>query len=389
MPGPSPGMTGWAMPPPMDRSFRDPALVSPVRPRIFPLSTETTVAVGLTLLVSLLVLVPIVTVVLGAAREAGGFSARPLLIVLGSTTIIANTLLVGIGATLLAVAIGAALALILARIDTPGRTLLSRLVTLPLYITPLLTAIAWSWLGSPRGGLVNLVCRELFGVDSLINLLSPGGVVFVSGLSYVPLPFLLIGAALRGMDPSLEESARVHGASALASLRRPRAYNFVREGSIASSPGLGAWRRKGPPSGGPPFPARALFGFRRTPSNGPCARAASAHAERGEAEPHQPSRRLRNAREGRTANDFARIVASRRIERREVVDNCLAVEVVVVVAGREQKACGVDPDARGEHDIVVGPQAVVVCAGLVRVRHEVRDRAPFGPLTVPLIPVTS
>src|SRR5207247_9450139 len=37
--------------------------------------------------------------------------------------------------------------------------------------------------------------------------------------SPMPLPFLLIGAALRGMDPSLEESARVHGASALGSLR--------------------------------------------------------------------------------------------------------------------------------------------------------------------------
>ena len=60
----------------------------------------------------------------------------------------------------------------------------------------------------------------MFGIDSLINLHTPGGVVFVSALSYVPLPFLLIGAALRGMDPSLEESARVHGASMLASLRR-------------------------------------------------------------------------------------------------------------------------------------------------------------------------
>ncbi len=133
---------------------------------------------------------------------------------------IANTLLVGIGATVIAVTIGAALALMLARIRTPGRALLSRLVTLPLYITPLLTAIAWSWLGSPRGGLINLAARALFGIDSLINLHTAGGVVFVAALSYVPLPFLLIGAALRNMDPSLEESARVHGASVLASLRR-------------------------------------------------------------------------------------------------------------------------------------------------------------------------
>jgi iron(III) transport system permease protein len=184
---------------------------------IVPVETAITATLGL--LVAILVLVPLAAVVLGAAHEAGAFSVRPLLTVLGSTTIIANTLVVGIGATLLAVSVGAALALMLARIRTPGRTLLSRLVTLPLYITPLLTAIAWSWLGSPRGGLINLFARQVFGIDSLVNLHTPSGVIFVSALSYVPLPFLLIGAALRGMDPSLEESARVHGASMLAALR--------------------------------------------------------------------------------------------------------------------------------------------------------------------------
>ncbi len=183
------------------------------------ISTEAFVTTSLGVVVSILVFVPLVMVVAGAARDAGTFSLRPLLTVLGSTTIIANTVVMGVGATLLSVALGAVFALMLARIRTPGAPLLSRLLTLPLYITPLLTAIAWSWLGSPRGGLINLFARQMFGIDSLINLLSTGGVIFVSALAYVPLPFLLIGAALRGMDPSLEESARVHGASVFASLR--------------------------------------------------------------------------------------------------------------------------------------------------------------------------
>ncbi len=74
-------------------------------------------------------------------------------------------------------------------------------MAVPLYITPLLTAIAWSWLGSPRGGLINLFGRQVLGIDSLVNLHTPAGVIFVAALSYVPLPFLLVGAALRGMDP--------------------------------------------------------------------------------------------------------------------------------------------------------------------------------------------
>jgi iron(III) transport system permease protein len=183
------------------------------------LSAETRVVVGLSVIVTVLVVAPLVMVAVGAIREAGGASASPLLTVLGSTRIIGNTVLVGLGTTLLAVMIGGALAFALVRIATPGRDLLARLVTLPLYITPLLTAIAWSWLGSPRGGLINLVARQVLGVDSLVDLHTPGGVIFVAALAYVPLPFLLIGAALRGMDPSLEESARVHGASKFAALR--------------------------------------------------------------------------------------------------------------------------------------------------------------------------
>jgi iron(III) transport system permease protein len=172
------------------------------------------------LLVTGLVVAPLVMVGIAAVGDLGGAGANPLAAVLGSPRILGNTVLVGLGTTLLAVAIGAVLALVLERIATPGRTLLARLATLPLYITPLLTAVAWSWLGSPRGGLINLVARQALGIDGLINLHTAGGVIFVAALAYVPLPFLLIGAALRGMDPSLEESARVHGASLLTALRR-------------------------------------------------------------------------------------------------------------------------------------------------------------------------
>jgi iron(III) transport system permease protein len=177
------------------------------------------VVIVLVALVTILVILPLIAVVLGAIRDAGGLSERPFLAVFGANKIIANTVLVGTCTTVLAVAVGGGLALILVRVNTPGRGLLSQFVTLPLYITPLLTAIAWSWLGSPHGGLINLFSRQILGTGSVVNLQTPGGVIFVSALAYVPLPFLLIGAALRGMDPVLEESARIHGASKLGALR--------------------------------------------------------------------------------------------------------------------------------------------------------------------------
>ena len=190
-------------------------LPRPTLPRFRLPAAETVLAAFLVALVAALVLAPIIAVVVGAMQDSSGVSMRWLTNVLSSTRVIGNTMLVGVATTALAILIGGALALVLVRIDTPGRSVLEELVILPLYVTPLLTAIAWSWLGSPRGGLINLFGREVLGASQgLVNLHGPAGVVFVSALAYAPLPFLLIAAALRAMDPALEESARVHGAGA-------------------------------------------------------------------------------------------------------------------------------------------------------------------------------
>ena len=181
------------------------------------LSTERIVTLGLVLLLAVLVVAPVVAVLASAVRDANGLNWRTLVNVLGSTRIIGNTVYVAVWATLFSVAIGGFLAFALVRIETPGRRALEALVTLPLYVTPLLTAIAWSWLGSPRGGLINVLWREGLGLgERLVNLQSPQGIVFVAALAYAPLPFLLIGGALRGMDPALEDSARVQGAAPLS-----------------------------------------------------------------------------------------------------------------------------------------------------------------------------
>jgi iron(III) transport system permease protein len=190
------------------------------RARFLP-AAEGALAAGLSLLVAVLVLAPLLAVVLAAVQDGAGISARWLATALASTRIIGNTLYVAVGTTMLAVAVGGTLALILVRVDTPGRGMLEQFVILPLYVTPLLTAIAWSWLGSPRGGLINLFGRDAFGLaEGLVNLHSPGGVVFVSALAYTPLPFLFVAGALRAMDPALEDSARVHGASAASAFAR-------------------------------------------------------------------------------------------------------------------------------------------------------------------------
>jgi iron(III) transport system permease protein len=164
---------------------------------------ETVLSIGVSLVVMMLVLPPLGAVIL-AGVGAGFAPLRHLDVVL-------NTLLFGLLTTLCAMMMGGALSLSLLP-GVPGRGVLERLVIMPLYLTPLLTAMGWSWLGSPKSGLLNLVLHAALSEQVTINIVSAGGVIAVAALAMAPVPFLLLSDALRALDPSLLEAARVHGA---------------------------------------------------------------------------------------------------------------------------------------------------------------------------------
>src|SRR5213075_2272064 len=76
--------------------------------------------------------------------------------------------------------------------------------------------VSWIMLGSPKIGILNLMLQKLFDTDAVfINVYTMAGMIWVDGLHYSPMAFLLMTAAFRSMDPSLEESAMMCGASIL------------------------------------------------------------------------------------------------------------------------------------------------------------------------------
>jgi iron(III) transport system permease protein len=181
---------------------------------------ESVVQATLLVVVSLLVLPPIIAIT-GAILGPGANWEHVAATLFRRPQPLINTLVLGFSATAIAVLAGSLLALLMTRAKVPGGATLEQLIVLPLYMTPLLTAIAWSWLGSPRGGALNLLARALFGPHApTLDLATPAGVIAVTALTCVPLPFLLVSGALRSMDPSLEECARVHGANAAGTLLR-------------------------------------------------------------------------------------------------------------------------------------------------------------------------
>ncbi len=127
-----------------------------------------------------------------------------------------NSLQFAFGAALVAFVIGTALAWMNERTNTPFKQLFFAFSVIPLIIPGILFTVAWILLGSPKIGLVNLVLQRLFDTDAVfVNVYSLWGMVWVDGLHYSPVAFLLMSAAFRAMDPALEESAVMSGASVL------------------------------------------------------------------------------------------------------------------------------------------------------------------------------
>jgi iron(III) transport system permease protein len=136
-------------------------------------------------------------------------------------TTLANSIEFSVGASLVAFTIGTALAWINERTNTPMRRLFYALSIVPLIIPSILFTIAWIMLLSPKIGIINMAFQAVFGLQSPpFNIYSMGGMIWVDGLHYSPMAFLLMTAAFKAMDPSLEESAVMSGSSIMRTLWR-------------------------------------------------------------------------------------------------------------------------------------------------------------------------
>lgn len=129
-------------------------------------------------------------------------------------TLFWNSLKFATGTAIFAFLVGTILAWMNERTNTPFKTLFFALSIIPLIIPGILFTVAWILLGSPKIGIVNLVLQSWFNTDYVFfNVYSMWGMIWVDGLHYSPMAFLLMTAAFRSMDPSLEESAMMSGAN--------------------------------------------------------------------------------------------------------------------------------------------------------------------------------
>ena len=132
--------------------------------------------------------------------------------------VVYNTAWVALLATAMAVVFGFLTAWILTRTNVPWRSTLERLMELPFYLTPLVGALAWGVLASPKTGFLNQLWHLTGAQNDLFDIYTPLGVAWVMALFEGTVAFVMLAAAMKSMDPSLEESSRVLGASKLRTM---------------------------------------------------------------------------------------------------------------------------------------------------------------------------
>ena len=131
-----------------------------------------------------------------------------------------NTLKLGVLTVALSTAVGVMLAWLVARTDLPGRRLMGLACLVPYMLPPFIGAMAWTQLLAPRVGYINKLWMAITHTsDSLVNLYSFGGIVWVMAMYTFPFIFITVSGALQRMNPSLEEAARIAGSGKLRVLR--------------------------------------------------------------------------------------------------------------------------------------------------------------------------
>jgi len=132
-----------------------------------------------------------------------------------------NSLIYALGVSLFTFLIGTTLAWICERTNTPGRRLFAVLAVAAYIIPGVLLTISWILLLSPRIGLLNNLLITLFGLaESPLTIYSYWGMIWTASVHLYPLNFLIMSAAFRSMDSSLEEAAWAAGANNFTCLRQ-------------------------------------------------------------------------------------------------------------------------------------------------------------------------
>ena len=177
----------------------------PSATRVFGTRRPPLVLLGLGLVIGLAAALPGLYLVVAVLDDTSG--AVDAVMTSRTLGLITRSLGLAAAVTVAAIAIAVPLAWLTVRSDLPGRRAWATLATLPLVIPSYIGAYLFVSAFGPRGALADLLGVRLPSIYGFT------GAFLVLTLFTYPLVLIPLRSALRRMDPSLEEAARVMGRS--------------------------------------------------------------------------------------------------------------------------------------------------------------------------------
>ena len=155
------------------------------------------------------------------AQSHYGFDNFVSVLAHNGATLWTNTIIYALGSSGVAIGLGVSSAWLVARTDAPFRQTALVSAFLSMAVPVIIKSIGWIMLLGPNSGLINVMLRLVVGgEEGPIQLYSLGGMIFVEGMLWMPVVFLLTLPVLGAMDPSLEEAAATSGADLRHTLQR-------------------------------------------------------------------------------------------------------------------------------------------------------------------------
>lgn len=194
------------------------------------INSQSLILVGCTLFVLYLAGIPLVMLLYGSIRSApigepgAHFTIANYIKAYVDKefyVLLLNSVYYAIGTCTLTFLIGTFLAWVSERTNTPCKKLFIVMSLIPFIIPGILSTISWILLLSPKIGLINIVVKGALGLESApFNVYSMWGMIWAESIHLYPLVFLLMSAAFRNMDTSLEEAALTAGSTTFQTFRK-------------------------------------------------------------------------------------------------------------------------------------------------------------------------
>lgn len=171
---------------------------------------------------ALSVIYPSIRLIINSFRVDDGYGISNYITVFSDPSILQsmkNSFIVVIPSTIFSTIIGVFLSWVVVRTNVPGARFWKRLLSIPYFIPPFIGAISWTFLLGPVG-YFNKFLMNIFNLDTApLNIYSLGGMIFIMSMYRYAVSFIVVLPTMKRISASVEEAARISGASPWRTLR--------------------------------------------------------------------------------------------------------------------------------------------------------------------------